>query len=66
MDNLLKTYDKDVRTNPIYPAILQVVKENILVKLAGPEFFKFISCWDIPEDHCLGLVGCYLNKDEYI
>tara|TARA_R110000824_G_scaffold336_8_gene2168 strand:+ start:8570 stop:9325 length:756 start_codon:yes stop_codon:yes gene_type:complete len=53
MDNLLETYDKEVRAKPIYPEILKVVKENNLVKLVGPGSFNFISYWNIPDDYSL-------------
>jgi len=47
MEDLLKIYDREVRANPVYPDIVQVIRTRHIVKLEGP--FDFICYWDIPK-----------------
>ena len=53
MDNLLETYDKEVRAKPIYPQILKVVKENNqieVLKSDGGQIMWRVFDHDKPEN----------------
>ncbi len=54
MEDLLKIYDREVRANPIYPDIIQVIRDRHIVKIEADN--GFIAYWDIPKDKAFQIV----------
>ena len=54
MDDLLKSYDREIRINLKYPDIIKVSHSRNFIKIEGP--FDFISYWNIPEESASQLV----------